>query len=168
MDLNSFSARQQQVVVEGLSYLDLTIAYTDVGSGDPVILLHGIPTWSYLYHDVIPQLSNHFRIIAPDFLGHGHSDRRDRFDRSLRMQTRAILRFMDKLGLEQATIVGHDTGGGVALMMGIEHPDRVDRLVLTNAVAYDSWPIDDMVKLGSPAWQNQEPRGKPRGIPHRV
>lgn len=155
MDLNSFSARQQQVVVEGLSYLDLTIAYTDVGSGDPVILLHGIPTWSYLYHDVIPQLSNHFRIIAPDFLGHGHSDRRDRFDRSLRMQTRAILRFMDKLGLEQATIVGHDTGGGVALMMGIEHPDRVDRLVLTNAVAYDSWPIDDMVKLGSPAWHSK-------------
>jgi pimeloyl-ACP methyl ester carboxylesterase len=59
------------------------MAYTDVGSGEPVVLLHGIPTWSYLYVDVIPRLSPHCRVIAPDLLGHGWSDRRDRFDRSL-------------------------------------------------------------------------------------
>ena len=54
-------------------------------------------------------------------------------------------------------IVGHDTGGGVALIMGIEHPDRVKRLVLANAVAYDSWPIDDMMMLGNPAWRTKTP-----------
>jgi pimeloyl-ACP methyl ester carboxylesterase len=60
--------------------------------------------------------------------------------------------------VEKATIVGHDTGGGVALIMGIEHPDRVSRLVLTNVVAYDSWPIDDMIALGNPNWRSKSPK----------
>ena len=57
-------------------------------------------------------------MLAPDFLGHGWSDRRDRFDRSLLAQTDAILALLDALEIERATIVGHDTGGGVALIMG--------------------------------------------------
>jgi pimeloyl-ACP methyl ester carboxylesterase len=153
-----FRARQKTVILGGLTYLPLTVAYTDVGSGEPVVLLHGIPTWSYLYHDVIPLLEPDVRVIAPDFLGHGYSDRRDRFDRSLRAQTGMILRLLDELRIEKATIVGHDTGGGVALIMGIEHPDRVKRLILSNIVAYDSWPIDDMIALGNPNWRAKTPR----------
>ncbi|MEE9299711.1 MAG: alpha/beta hydrolase [Alphaproteobacteria bacterium] len=138
-----------------MSYLDLSVAYTDAGEGEPVILLHGIPTWSFLYREVIPLLAPHARAIAPDFLGHGYSDRRDRFDRSLMAQTAMILRLMDALGLDKATIAGHDTGGGVALIMAIEHPERVKRLVLSNVVAYDSWPIDDMIDLGNPTWKSK-------------
>jgi haloalkane dehalogenase len=152
----AFRERQKRLTLSGLGPLDLELAYTDVGEGDPVILLHGIPTWSFLYHDVIPELSRHCRVLAPDFLGHGYSDRRDRFDRSLVAQTRAILRFLDELGIQRATFVGHDTGGGVALIAAIEHATRVQRLVLTNVVAYDSWPIDDMIRLGNPAWRTKE------------
>lgn len=152
-----FRKAQHTAELEGLSYRPLRVAWSDVGSGEPVILLHGIPTWSFLYHDVIPQLENHCRVIAPDFLGHGYSDRRDFFDRSLRAQTDMILALMDHLGLERATFVGHDTGGGVSLIMGIEHPERVERLVLTNIVAYDSWPIDDMVDLGNPNLRSKTP-----------
>ncbi len=151
-DYLQFRAAQKTIELDGLAHLPLRVAYTDVGTGEPVILLHGIPTWSYLYHEVIPIMSPHCRILAPDFLGHGYSDRRDCFDRSLQAQTSMILRFMDFLGIEQATIVGHDTGGGVALIMGIEHSRRVKRLVLCNIVAYDSWPIDDMIALGNPQW----------------
>jgi haloalkane dehalogenase len=158
MDYRSFKARQKILSLTGLAPMPLTIAYTDVGAGEPVLLLHGIPTWSYLYHDVIPLLESHCRVLAPDFLGHGYSDRRDRFDRSLRAQTRMILAFLDALGIEKITIVGHDTGGGVALIMGIEHPDRIRRLVLTNVVAYDSWPIDDMIALGNPNWRSKSPK----------
>ncbi len=87
-----------------------------------------------------------------------------------------ILRFMDELGLQNATIVGHDTGGGVALIMGIEHPDRVKRLVLSNVVAYDSWPIDDMIALGNPNWRSKPPKevaefvagGLPDGLHNRA
>ena len=150
-----FKANQTTVELAGLSYQDLKVSYTDVGEGEPVILLHGIPTWSFLYREVIPILAQEHRVLAPDFLGHGYSDRRDRFDRSLRAQTAMILRFMDELGIERATVVGHDTGGGVALILGIEHPERVQRLVLSNAVAYDSWPIEDMISLGDPVWRDR-------------
>jgi pimeloyl-ACP methyl ester carboxylesterase len=153
-----FRQRQKKLVLDGLCYLPLSVAYTDLGRGEPVLLLHGIPTWSYLYHDAIPLLAPHCRVLAPDFLGHGYSDRRDRFDRSLRAQTQMILGFLDALGLEKVTVVGHDTGGGVALIMGIEHPDRVARLVLANVVAYDSWPIDDMIALGNPNWRSRSPK----------
>jgi pimeloyl-ACP methyl ester carboxylesterase len=148
-----FRARQRRRTVDGLGAVPLRLAYTDVGEGEPVVLLHGIPTWSFLYHDVIPLLAPHCRVLAPDFLGHGYSDRRDRFDRSLTAQTAAIVAFLDALGIEAATIVGHDTGGGVALILGIEHPDRVRRLVLCNVVAYDSWPIGDMIALSDPTWR---------------
>ena len=143
-----------------------------MGQGAPVLLLHGIPTWSFLYNEVIPQLGRHHRVIAPDLLGHGYSDRRDFFDRSLLAQTDMIVRFMDHLEIERAHFVGHDTGGGVSLIMAIHHPARVDRLVLTNVVAYDSWPIDDMVALGNPEWRSKSPKdvadfivsGLPEGI----
>jgi haloalkane dehalogenase len=152
---DAFRDRQRTVELEGLSPLSLRMAYTDVGSGEPVVLLHGIPTWSFLYADVIPLLEPHCRVIAPDFLGHGWSDRRDRFDRSLTAQTDAVLALLDALEIERATFVGHDTGGGVALILGIEHPTRVARLVLSNAVAYDSWPIDDMIALSNPHWRDK-------------
>ena len=69
-----------------------------------------------------------------------------------------IIRLMDHLGIERADFVGHDTGGGVALIMAINHPERVARLVLTNVVAYDSWPIDDMIALGNPNWRSKPPK----------
>jgi haloalkane dehalogenase len=144
-------------VLAGLGPLELTMAYTDVGTGEPVVLLHGIPTWSYLYRDVIPLLEPRCRVVAPDFLGHGSSDRRDRFDRSLVAQTAAVLALLDQLEIERATFVGHDTGGGVALILAIDHPDRVARLVLANAVAYDSWPIGDMIALSDPRWRSKSP-----------
>ena len=168
----AFRQRQQRVALDRLSYKPLLVAWTDVGQGAPVLLLHGIPTWSFLYNEVIPQLGRHHRVIAPDLLGHGYSDRRDFFDRSLLAQTDMIVRFMDHLEIERAHFVGHDTGGGVSLIMAIHHPARVDRLVLTNVVAYDSWPIDDMVALGNPEWRSKSPKdvadfivsGLPEGI----
>jgi haloalkane dehalogenase len=153
----AFRKRQTSVTLDGLSYRPLDVALTDIGHGEPIILLHGIPTWSYLYNDVIPLLAPQMRVIAPDFLGHGYSDRRDFFDRSLLAQTAMVLRLMDHLGIERAHFVGHDTGGGVSLILAIEHPERVGKLVLTNAVAYDSWPIDDMIALGNPNWRSRTP-----------
>ena len=103
------------------------MAWTELGEGPPIILLHGIPTWSFLYNEVIPQLAESARVIAPDFLGHGYSDRRDFFDRSLLAQTGMIMRLMDHLGIECTDFVGHDTGGGVALIMAIPSASRASR-----------------------------------------
>ena len=124
---DAFRQRQRSVELDGLSYKPLRVTWTDLGAGSPVILLHGIPTWSFLYNEVIPPLAETARVIAPDFLGHGYSDRRDFFDRSLLAQTDMIISLMDHLGIERADFVGHDTGGGVALIMAINHPERVAR-----------------------------------------
>ncbi len=155
MDHHAFIARQRTVMLDGIAHAPVEIAYTDLGDGPPILLLHGIPTWSFLYHAVIDRLAETHRVIAPDFIGHGSSDRRDMFDRSLVAQRAMVLALMDHLGLGSATLVGHDTGGGVALMMAVENPDRVDRLVLSNIVAYDSWPIDDMLQVGHPQWRRK-------------
>jgi haloalkane dehalogenase len=152
-----FRRSQAKVTVSGPGELDLEMRFTDVGEGSPVLLLHGIPTWSFLFHDVIPSLSAKHRVIAPDLLGHGYSDRRDCFDRSLTAQRDAILNLLDRLEIERISFVGHDTGGGVALMMAIENPTRVNRLILSNIVAFDSWPIDDMIALGNPEWKEKTP-----------
>lgn len=147
-----FAARQTRITLNPAAAGAMEIAYTDLGSGPPLILMHGIPTWSFLFHEVIDQLAVTNRVIAPDFIGHGQSDQRDVFDRSLRAQRDMVIALMDRLGLERATLVGHDTGGGVALIMAVENPERVGRLVLSNIVAYDSWPIDDMISVGHPGW----------------
>lgn len=155
MDHTDFAARQKRVSLETGAHSPVEIAYTDIGDGPPLILMHGIPTWSFLYHEVIDRLAESHRVIAPDFIGHGMSDQRDRFDRSLIAQRDMILALMDHLGIDRATLVGHDTGGGVALIMGVENPGRIERLVLSNIVAYDSWPIDDMIQVGHPGWKSK-------------
>ena len=156
MNHTDFAARQRRVTLDGIAHRPVEIAYTDLGTAPhgvpPVIAMHGIPTWSYLYQVVLDELATVTRVIAPDFIGHGWSDQRDMFDRSLVAQRAMVLALMDHLGIARATLIGHDTGGGVALMMGIENPERVARLVLSNIVAYDSWPIDDMIAVGHPDW----------------
>ena len=152
MHHEDFIARQKRIVLDGVAHIPLEIAYTDLGDGHPIILMHGIPTWSYLYHEVLDRLSENNRVLAPDFIGHGMSAQRDQFDRSLRAQRDMIVSFMNALDISRATLIGHDTGGGVALIMAVENPDRVDKLVLSNIVAYDSWPIDDMINVGHPDW----------------
>lgn len=151
---------QQEVELLAVAHIPIKIRYVDVGvdKAGTILLMHGIPTWGYLYHAVIPPLVEAgYRVIAPDFLGHGWSDRRDRFDRSFQDQAKMICALLDSLNLAQVHVVGHDTGGAVALILGIEHPQRVNQLVITNSVCYDRFD-DDMLDFGHPL------RWKPRSI----
>nr|WP_282594690.1 alpha/beta hydrolase [Halomarina salina] len=122
------------------------------GAGDDaVVFLHGIPTWSFLWRRVVPPLESSVRAVVPDLVGYGNSARHDGFDRSIRAQEQAVLDLLDGLDLETVTVVAHDIGGGVALRLAAHHPDRVDRLVLSNAVCYDSWPVEFVSDLGLPS-----------------
>lgn len=150
----AFRASQKEVILEAgvAAHIPVRIRYIDDGEARQgvVLLMHGIPTWGYLYHSVIPRLvCAGYRVIAPDFLGHGWSDRRDRLDRSFQDQTRVILGLLSALGLERVDIVGHDTGGAVALILAIEHSATVRRLVISNSVCYDRFD-DDMLDFGHP------------------
>jgi pimeloyl-ACP methyl ester carboxylesterase len=135
------------VVVDGH---DLDVAYYDEGTGDPVVFLHGIPTNSYLWRDVIPPVAAERRVIVPDMVGYGNSSMYDGFDRSLRAQEAMLDGLLDELGVDTVSLVGHDLGGGVCLRYAAHDPDAVEQLVLSNAVAYDSWPIQPITDLGLP------------------
>ena len=129
---------------------ELSLAYRDEGDGVPVVFLHGIPTWSFLWRRIAPQLADQFRTIVPDLVGYGNSDRRDTFDRSIRAQEQVLADLIDQLGLDEFHVVGHDIGGGVALRYAAHTDDRIDKLVLSNATAYGSWPVEYITSLGLP------------------
>lgn len=131
----SFWQRKQQITVG-----DARVAYLDEGSGPPVLLLHGCPFSAFVWRHVIPVLAQRHRCVAPDLLGLGDTETPPDADWSLPAQARMVVGLLDVLGIRTADVVGHDHGGAVAQLLAADHPDRVGRLVLTNAEAYDNWP----------------------------
>lgn len=131
--LPDFPYQPQYVPVED----GLPMAYVAAGpaGGEPVLLLHGEPTWSFLYRAVIPVLAGSgLRAIAPDLIGFGRSGKpADRTDHSYARHVEWLRRFaFDELDLHALTIVGHDWGGLLGLRLATEHPDRIARIVATN------------------------------------
>lgn len=103
------------------------------GEGDPVLLLHGEPTWSFLYRKMVPPLAEVARVVAPDYLGFGRSDKPTDagwygFDRHYA----SILRLVEELDLRALTVVVQDWGGPIGMRLAVERPDRVERLVILN------------------------------------
>jgi haloalkane dehalogenase len=111
----------------------LRLHYLDEGSGPPVLLLHGEPTWSYLYRKIIPELTPSVRAIAPDYFGFGRSDKPlAREDYTYDFHVGAIRKLVEELDLRDATVVVQDWGGPVGLRLAVENPDRFSRLVIMN------------------------------------
>jgi len=111
----------------------LRMHYIDESAGNPVLLLHGEPTWAYLYRKMIPPLAGVARVVAPDYFGFGRSDKPARIaDYSYDFHYGSIERFADELDLRETTIVVQDWGGPIGLRLAVERPDRVARLVILN------------------------------------
>jgi haloalkane dehalogenase len=117
-------------------YLDqdgLRMHYLDEGEGDPVLLLHGEPTWSFLYRKMIPPLAGVARCIAPDYFGFGRSDKpTERSWYSYDRHVNSITRLVDELDLRRITLVVQDWGGPVGFRFAVENPDRVAKIVVMN------------------------------------
>ena len=111
----------------------LRMHYVDEGGGDPVVLLHGDPTWGFLYRKPILALTAVARVVVPDYFGFGRSDKPTRIeDYSYDFHYRSIQRFADDLDLRDAAVVVHDWGGPIGLRLAVERPDRVAKLVILN------------------------------------
>jgi pimeloyl-ACP methyl ester carboxylesterase len=110
------------------------------GAGEPVIFLHGFPTSSHLWTDVIPLVPKGHRVVVVDLLGYGRSDRPAGRDVSVRGHAERVVGLLDALAINYACIVGHDVGGGIAQTMAVRWPTRVSRLMLVNSVGFDMWP----------------------------
>jgi haloalkane dehalogenase len=107
------------------------MAFVDEGEGAPILLLHGEPTWSYLWRNVIPHLPG--RKVAPDLIGFGRSDKPEdigwyTYDKHVESVTHLV----ETLDLRELTLVVHDWGGPIGLRFAVEHPDRVARVAILN------------------------------------
>ncbi|MDQ4000587.1 MAG: haloalkane dehalogenase [Actinomycetota bacterium] len=127
--------------------LDTEIAYVDTGAGDPVVFLHGNPTSSYLWRNVIPEVEPHARCLAPDLVGMGDSGPAP--DGSYRFADHA--RYLDSwfdalLPTQSVTLVGHDWGSVLGFYWARRHPERVRGLAYMEAivrpVSWEEWPED--------------------------
>ena len=129
--------------IETADYRRLRIGKTDylvalVGSGEPVLLLHGFPQTHYCWRRIIPTLAPGHAVIAPDLRGYGGSradpggPHGEGFTK--REVAAELVALMGELGFERFTVVGHDRGARVAYRMALDAPDRVERLVLLNVI----------------------------------
>lgn len=114
------------------------MAYTDVGSGPPLVFLHGNPTSARLYRHLIDALTPEYRCVAPDYLGFGRSEAPSAFSYRPPAHATLVERLLRELGLTDITLVLHDWGGPIGLAYALRHPGTVRRLVLTNTWA---WPL---------------------------
>ncbi|BCA56313.1 putative 2-hydroxy-6-ketonona-2,4-dienedioate hydrolase [Nitrospira sp. KM1] len=134
-----------------------TIAYLDTGTGDPVILIHGFggSMWQW-EHQQIP-LSRHVRVITPDLIGSGLSDKPD-VAYSPDQVLDFFLGFMEALHLSRATLVGNSMGAGLAMGMALSHPSRVDKLILIDGLPdhvldnLNSPSIKRALETSAPSW----------------
>ncbi|MGQ0586823.1 MAG: alpha/beta fold hydrolase [Gammaproteobacteria bacterium] len=106
--------------------------YQLAGSGPPLVLLHGLGASGLDWEYQVPEFSKHFRVVVPDFRGHGASDRTG--DYSVQRFADDTWRLLDRLRIAAPTLVGHSMGGAVAMQMALDRPGCVPRMVLTNTL----------------------------------
>jgi pimeloyl-ACP methyl ester carboxylesterase len=117
-----------------------TIRYRELGSGKPIVLVHGLLVNGELWREVAPRLAERFRVIVPDWpLGSHELALNPGADRSPRGLAKIIADFIDALELEDVTLVGNDTGGALSQLVAAYHPARLGRLVLTPCDAYENF-----------------------------
>lgn len=112
--------------------------FVDQGSGDPLVMVHGNPTWSFYFRRIITAFSPRLRVIAPDHMGCGLSDKpgRNRYDFRLKSRVADFSALMDHLQLRRVTLLVHDWGGMIALAWALDNPHRVARLIITNTAGF--------------------------------
>lgn len=128
---------------------DLRMAYVESGEGDPILMLHGEPTWGFLYRRMMPKLSSYGRTVVPDLIGFGRSDKPAAANAySFKSHVRWMRKFIEALDLKRITLVCQDWGGMIGLRVLSEIPGRFKALVAMNTgiapgvkshQAFDSW-----------------------------
>ena len=155
--LPDFPYEPRYVEIEGLR-----MAYVESGAGDPILMLHGEPTWGYLYRRMIPELSRRGRVIVPDLLGFGRSDKPAAANAySYKSHVRWMRKFIEAMGLERITLVCQDWGGLIGLRVLSLLPERFARLVAMNT----GLPIGDAPTEAFLRWRRFSQRVEMMDVP---
>lgn len=122
-------------------YIDVVGArmhYIDEGAGETILCVHGNPTWSFAWRNVVKQLSQSYRVIAVDHIGCGFSDKPQEYPYTLRQHISNLEQLLQTLDLQQVTLMAHDWGGAIGMGAAGEMPYRFSRFVLCNTAAFRS------------------------------
>ena len=114
------------------------MAYVEAGEGTPVLFVHGNPTWSWMWRDVIDELHTKHRCVAADHVGMGRSDKPEEYPYRLDRHAGNLLALVRHLDLQDVTLVVHDWGGPIGLLAAVREPGRFSRLVISNTAAFRS------------------------------
>jgi pimeloyl-ACP methyl ester carboxylesterase len=138
--------------------------YVDVGDGRPVVLLHGQPTWGYIYRRFIGPLAETHRVIVPDHMGFGKSETPEGREYTLATHVGNLTALIETLDLREITFVMQDWGGPIGCGFTVRHPERVHSLVLMNTVCgYGTAGRHDLPKPTESAWFRWILEGLPTG-----
>ncbi len=119
------------IELDGLKY-----HYLDEGKGEPVVMLHGNPTWSFYYRRLVSGLREQYRVIVPDHMGCGLSDKPQKYNYRLKQHIDNLDIFLEKLELKNITFALHDWGGAIGMGWAVRNPKRVKRFVVFNTAAF--------------------------------
>jgi haloalkane dehalogenase len=134
------------------------LSYLDEGSGEAVVMLHGNPTWSFYYRNLVLALRDSFRCIVPDHIGCGLSSKppASLYDYSLKSRVDDLEALLDHLGLkENLTLVVHDWGGMIGMAFAARHPERIRRIIASNTGAF---PLPKSKRLPWSLWLGRNTR----------
>ena len=126
-----------------------SLHYVDEGEGEPIVFVHGTPTWSFLWRQQIKSLSRDFRCVAPDHIGFGLSDKPSDTAFSFTPEAHAdnLEKLIDHLQFKDITLVVHDFGGPIGLRYAIRHPENIKRLVILNTWMWNLEEESTMMKI---------------------
>lgn len=147
-----FSVRHQFLEIDGAR-----IHYVDEGRGDTLLLLHGNPSWSFLYRKIIAGLKDDFRCVALDFPGYGLSQAAPRYRFTPREHSELLEHFVERLGLKDVGMMVQDWGGPIGLGLAGRRPELVSWLVIGNTFA---WPLNSLPRLRGFSWLMGGPIGR--------
>lgn len=149
----------EQVVYRTVEIDGLEIFYREAGSKDApaILLLHGFPTSSHMFRNLIPALADRYHVIAPDYPGFGHSSAPsvEDFDYTFDNLARVMEKFTERVGLKKYSIYLMDYGAPVGFRLATKHPERVQTLIVQNGNAYDEGLDNEFWKPIKVYWQNR-------------
>jgi haloalkane dehalogenase len=110
--------------------------FLDEGQGEPLLMLHGNPTWSFYYRDLVLGLREEYRCVVPDHIGCGFSEKPFKYNYTLSQHIDNLEALVDSLQLKNITLVLHDWGGAIGMGFAVRHPEKIARIVVFNTAAF--------------------------------
>ena len=121
--------------------------YVDEGQGDPIVMLHGNPTWSFYYRNLIKGLNDKYRLIVPDHIGCGLSDKPQNYSYNLKNHIENVEKLLDHLKIKSFHLIVHDWGGAIGMGLATRYPERVKSITLLNTAAFTDTKIPTRINI---------------------